>query len=173
MSYSFEKLIPGMPVEAQEAVQVQLRDRLTAAVKMLVYSIRAIEQRYGPEVMDVSRTGYLKDKADEMAERWKAEKEPPDRTLQAFCRRLEKACAGTHEWTRVIEEEHSIGYRFTRCMWAEIFRSLDAADIGRWICDSDEIVLKSFNKKLDLRLTKRLMDGASCCNHRYTTHDRS
>jgi hypothetical protein len=64
--------------------------------------------------------------------------------------------------------DDAIGYRFTRCMWAEIFRSLDAPDIGRWICDSDEIVLKSFNDRLELRLTKRLMDGDPYCDHLYT-----
>ena len=146
-----------------------LRDRLTAAVKMLVYSMRALQKRYGSEALQVARDGYLLQKAEEMRARWNEEPEPRDRSLKAFCSRLEEACIGTHEWTRVIDDAQAIGYRFTRCLWAEIFRSLNAAEIGRWICDSDEIVLKSFNEDLRLRIAKRLMDGDPYCDHVYCT----
>ncbi|NOR53991.1 MAG: hypothetical protein GQ536_07890 [Candidatus Aminicenantes bacterium] len=71
---------------------------------------------------------------------------------------------------RIIEEsEKAFELRITECLWAKTFLEKDAGDIGYLtICYGDLTSAKAYNPKLKLRLTKTLMQGFDCCNHRYT-----
>ena len=88
-----------------------------------------------------------------------------DRSLQAFCARLEVGCIGTHEWERMEDTSDRVAYRFTRCAWAELFRELGRPDIGHWFCDGDEPAARAFNPRIGFRRTQVLMDGDACCDH--------
>lgn len=49
------------------------------------------------------------------------------------------------------------------------FLEKNAGDIGYLtICYGDSASAKAYHPKLKLRLTKTLMQGFDCCNHRYT-----
>ena len=50
-------------------------------------------------------------------------------------------------------------------MWADIFRSLGAEDIGLWICEGDGPAAAAFNPAIRLKRTKTLMEGDDCCDH--------
>ena len=65
----------------------------------------------------------------------------------------------------MVDKPGQVGYRFRRCLWAEIFNELCAPDIGRWLCEGDEPSVRSFNPRLGLSRTKTLMSGDSQCNH--------
>ena len=71
---------------------------------------------------------------------------------------------------RIIEDsKKAFELRTTECIWAKTFREKNAGDIGYLtICYSDFISAKAFHPKLKLKLTKTLMQGFDCCNHRYT-----
>jgi len=59
--------------------------------------------------------------------------------------------------------------KVTECLWAQTFREANASDIGYIImCAGDIIFAEAFDTRLKLRLTKTLMNGDDCCNHRYT-----
>ncbi|MGQ9628915.1 MAG: L-2-amino-thiazoline-4-carboxylic acid hydrolase [bacterium] len=166
MPYFVDRMLSEEVSDAvQEAIVQKIGQKMAGAVGMLVAIVRAIEREYGPEGVEVARRGYYERVHKGTEESWAGVK---DRSLATFCERLEKGCAGTHEWERIIDTEHAIGYKFTKCMWAEIFRSLDAADIGRWICDGDEIALKAYNPRLEFQRTKTLMDGDDFCDHTFT-----
>ena len=66
---------------------------------------------------------------------------------------------------RVIEEPGRIGYHFTRCMWAEVYRELGEPELGLVICASDEPAVKAYNPQLAFERTKVLMDGDELCDH--------
>ena len=89
----------------------------------------------------------------------------PAADLREFCARLDTGCAGSHQWERVIDEPHRIGYQFTRCMWAEIYRELGEPLLGSFICAGDEPAVRSYNPKLAFRRTKVLMNGDEVCDH--------
>ena len=91
----------------------------------LVRVVRAIEAKYGKEGKKVAREGFLSDLKKRASEARNGKGD-----AQAFCADLEKKCADTHEWERVIDEQNRVAYRFTRCAYAEAFRRLGAADIG-------------------------------------------
>jgi hypothetical protein len=89
----------------------------------------------------------------------------PEVDLREFCARLDQGCAGSHRWERVVDEPDRIGYAFTRCMWAEIYRELGEPELGFVICAGDEPALKSYNPKLGFGRRQVLMNGDPVCDH--------
>jgi hypothetical protein len=88
-------------------------------------------------------------------------------SLQAYCAGLESGCAGTQEWERVEDRPDRIGYRFHRCIWAELFRELGRPDIGHWFCDGDADSARAFDPRIGFQRTRVLMDGDPYCDHLY------
>ena len=146
--------------ENEQFLDQQLKGKLTTACSIAVELLHAMEIHLGPEVRDVLR---------EMAENRKFR--PRENTglaeddLHLFCDNLDKGCVGTHRWERVVDEPTRIGYRYTRCMWAEIFRELGEPDLGFLLCAGDEPAVVAFNPELGFTRTKVLMHGDEACNH--------
>jgi hypothetical protein len=68
--------------------------------------------------------------------------------------------------------DSSFSFNITRCLWSEIFRELDAAEVGRaWICESDFPRAKTMHPKLELRREQTIMEGASHCDFSYVWND--
>lgn len=86
-------------------------------------------------------------------------------TLPAFCAALEAGCTGTHEWLKLEDTDKRQVYRFTRCMWAEIFNELGAPGIGYWLCEGDAPISSAFNPVIGFQRSKTLMEGDDCCDH--------
>ena len=94
-----------------------------------------------------------------------------DNSLRAYCQALEAGCRSSHEWEKEDTETRQ-AYRFTRCLWAEVYRELDAADIGFWICEGDGPAAAAFNPAIRLSRTKTLMEGDDCCDHVYYVEEQ-
>ena len=146
--------------ESEEIILDLLKRKLTTLARVAVDLLRAMEKRFGPEVRDVVR---------EMAEGQKVEPrsgagEPRD-DLKGFCDMVEKMAVGSHQWQRVIDEPGQIGYNYTRCMYAEIFRELGEPELGWVICARDAPWIKSYNPKLGFKRTRTLMEGDDICDH--------
>jgi len=154
------------PVDAETERQFLevLKRKVTSAVSVLVDAVRTIEELYGLEAVEAIREGRLRRGVERAAE---AGAEAADNSLRAFCSALEEACRGSHEWEKIQDTDDQQAYRFTRCMWAEIFRALDAGDIGIWFCEADGPVAAAFNPRIRFRRTKTLMEGDDCCDHVY------
>ena len=146
--------------ENQKVLLEHLKRKMKGAAGISVRLLHAMEERFGPEAREVVR---------DMARN----PEPPQRPdagdprvdLHEFCAGLDKACAGSHRWERIIDEPHRIGYHFTRCMWAEIYRELGEPELGFLMCAGDEPAVKSYNPKLAFERTKVLMNGDEVCDH--------
>jgi len=71
--------------------------------------------------------------------------------------------------SRIVEDTPTtIEMRITECLWAKTFRDADAADIGYVsMCYPDLASAPIYNPKIKLTLTKTLMQGNDCCNHRW------
>lgn len=137
-----------------------LKIKMKACARILVSAIRALEREYGPNAIEVAKKAVLAREA-----RATSQPENAENDLQDFCIQLEKGCIGSHMWERMIDAPDQVGYRFIRCLWAEIFNELNAADIGKWLCQGDEPSVKTFNPKLGFSRTKTLMDRQEECDH--------
>jgi hypothetical protein len=71
-------------------------------------------------------------------------------------------------YTFVEDTGKVLEWKFTECLFAKTFREANASDIGyATICYGDYGTVEGFNPKIRLTLTKTLMQGHDCCNHRY------
>jgi hypothetical protein len=150
--------------EVEEAVLDIIKLRTAFPVSMFVAAVRAAEAVGGPEAREAIR------KADyEGAIAWAREwgESVEDNSLRVFCESMEEGCLGANEWEKLENTDTRQAYRFSRCLWAEAFRELDAADIGCWICERDADVAAAFNPAIRFTRTKTLMEGDDCCDHVY------
>ena len=146
--------------EAEEVMMQILKRKMKTCASMLVRVVRALEEKFGPEVMETCQAqfGQYRPRPD-------SELGGPEDDLREFCDRLDKGCVGSHRWERVVDEPDRVGYRFLKCLWAEVFNELKAPDIGHWLCDSDDPGVRSYNPQLAFERTKTLMDGDEECDH--------
>ena len=161
MSGSVNDILP-VPIseENEEVLMALIKQKIKVAAGLSVRLLHAMEERFGPEARQVVR---------DMAENIKPKPRPdagePQADLSEFCTRLDKACVGSHRWERVINESDHIGYHYTRCMYAEIYRELGEPQLGFVICAGDEPGVRSYNPKLGFKRTKVLMNGDELCDH--------
>jgi len=68
--------------------------------------------------------------------------------------------------TESTEKAHQL--KVTECLWASTFRAANAGDQGfAAVCYGDYAFAKAFNPQFEMERDQTLMQGHSCCNHRY------
>jgi hypothetical protein len=137
-----------------------LKRKMKGAAKLSVRLLHAMEERFGPEAREV-----IREMIDNHNLTPRSDAGEPEDDLHQFCENLDKACAGSHLWHRIVDEPDRIEYRYTRCMWAEIYRELGEPELGFVICAGDEPAVRSYNAKLTLKRTRVLMTGEEICDH--------
>jgi len=161
MRGSLNDILPEpISAESEEIIRDLLKRKLKGSISRFVRVMRAMEAKYGPEAVEHARSlfGNVNPRPAEKLGR-------PEDDLRTRCDGLEEGCVLSHQWEKVIDEPDRIGFRFTKCLLAEIYLELDAADLGRWICEGDDPGIQSFNPKLRCKQTKLLMDGDDHCDH--------
>ena len=161
MRGSLNEILPEpISEEAEEILIEHMKRKMKGAAGLAIRLLHAMEARFGPEAREVVK---------EMAEgRKPAPREnagEPEADLKAFCDRLDTGCVGSHQWERVIDEPDCIGYHYTRCLWAEVYRELGEPELGFVICAGDDPAVRSYNAELGFRRTKVLMNGDEMCDH--------
>jgi len=161
MTGSLNDILPEPISEADEQALLELlKDKMRSAVGISVLLLHAMEARFGPEAREVVR--------DLARNRPMAPRPQPgeaEADLHTFCDRLEVGCVGSHRWERTVDEPDRIGYHFTRCMWAELFRELGEPELGWILCAGDEPAVRAYNPQLAFQRTKVLMAGDDLCDH--------
>jgi len=147
--------------ETRQAIEEIIKRKMKGAAGLAVRLLHAMEDRFGPEarqvITDMVHAGHPAPTEPRQSD--------PREDLQRFCERLDRGCTGTHRWTRVIDESDCIGYHYTRCAWAEVFRELGEPELGFVICAGDEPAVKACNPALGFRRTQVLMNGDEVCDH--------
>jgi hypothetical protein len=161
MSGSLNHILPEPISEENETVLTDhLKRKMKIAAEVAVLLLHEMEDRFGPEAREVVR-----DIAKGLVLMPRPGPGKPETDLHKFCAQLDKNCAGSHNWQRVIDEPGRVGYHYTRCMWAEIFHELGEPELGLILCASDEPAVISYNPELAFTRTKTLMDGDELCDH--------
>ena len=167
MPGSLNEILPE-PVSPrnEEAILALITRKMKSAANMGVRILHAMEERFGPQARQV-----LKDMEARMEPSPAPDAGDPCDDLHDFCDALDRGCVGSHRWERVIDEPGRVGYHFTRCAWAEIYRELGEPEIGWLYCAADEPGVKSRNPKLGFTRTKLLMKGEDICDHIFYVED--
>lgn len=161
MPGSLHDILPD-PISAanEQVVLALLKRKMKTAASVGVQLLHAMEERFGPEARQV-----LHDLVQRQQPTPRPDAAEPAADLQEFCTQLEQGCAGSHRWERVIDQPDRIGYHFTHCLWAEVYRELGEPELGSVICASDEPAVKSHNPQLGFIRTQTLMQGNALCDH--------
>jgi hypothetical protein len=145
--------------ENEKAIQDLIKRKMKVSLALAVEVLHAMENHFGPEARDVLRQ-MMKDQ--EFLPR--AEVGDPETDLKALCTMIDYFDVGSHQWQRVIETSSTVGYRYTRCLFAEIFLELGEPALGMVLCAGDEPWVRSFNPRLGLCRTQTLMEGDEVCD---------
>ncbi|MBN1671237.1 MAG: L-2-amino-thiazoline-4-carboxylic acid hydrolase [Kiritimatiellae bacterium] len=161
MTGELNDILPEPISEANEKVLLEaMKRKAKTAAGLTVRLLRRMEERFGPAAREVVR-----EMVREREPRPRPDAGEPRADLRAFCERMERGCCGSHRWERVVDEPDRIGYHFTRCMWAEIYRELGEPELGFYLCAGDEPAVRSYNPRLGFQRTKVLMNGDEVCDH--------
>jgi hypothetical protein len=163
MTGSLNEILPDPISEEDERVLLDLLKRkMMVMADIAVEILRAMEKEFGPRVREVVRAMIAHQEFDVRPDIGR-----PETDLREFCTLVEKMAAGTHTGTKAEDELRSVTYRFTRCMYAEIFRELEEPELGLIMCARDEPWVRSFNPKLAFKRTRTLMNGDEDCDNTY------
>lgn len=155
-----EILAEPISEENERIVNDLVKRKMKGVASLSVRLLQAMEERFGPEAREVVR-----DMTANQKRKPREETGSPAADLQDFCSNLDNACIGSHEWLRVVDEPDKIGYNYTRCLWAEVYRELGEPDLGYVICAGDEPAVEAHNPQLSFERTKTLMRGDELCDH--------
>jgi hypothetical protein len=154
-------------VDRLNAVGVLTRREIEA--RILAPIVDALGQRFGrDEVVAIVRdviVALAREQGRAMAETRQ------DISLRGF--------AGTLEpWTRdgALElevreqDDERLAFDVTRCRYAEMYRALGIPELGSVLsCNRDAALIEGFNANVRLVRTQTIMQGAPCCDFRYST----
>jgi len=128
-------------------------------------TLKALEEEFGPRVVDIARKGFLEAKL--VADK-EAFAKMDDKSVLNYCHWLNSILHLTHEFEMVYDEEKDEAqYNITFCPWAKYFRGIGGEKYGRFFCDADCPMVEAYDPHLGFEITQVLMDGDPCCNHRY------
>ena len=163
MAGNLNEILPDPISEADEQILLDLLKRkMTVMADIAVELLRAMEREFGSRAREVVREMV---NHQEFESRQDAGK--PETDLRDFCAMVDKAAVGTHKWKKTEDQPQSVGYRFTRCMYAEVFHELEEPELGLIMCARDEPWVRSFNPKLAFKRTRTLMSGDDLCDNMY------
>ena len=100
----------------------------------------------------------------------KQAQESSDRSLKSYTRMFAnpKDWEGLLKMEIVEDSEKAFEMKISECLQAVNYRENDADEIGYAnVCWGDYAWAEGFNPKIQLVRDKTLMQGHSCCNHRY------
>jgi hypothetical protein len=155
----------------QEKLELTYEKLFRSSVEDAVELTKAFEHALG------------KDKALEIIKKWTEKSvteavknqmaEKPIKSFEDF-KRLRKEQEKSPSWTHMLTLTHpeetskKLSYNITECLWAKVFKDLNATDLGYVLkCNHDFTMARAYHPKLRLKRTKTLMQGDSCCNHIY------
>jgi hypothetical protein len=148
--------------------RVGVLTRREVEARVLAPIIDALSKNFRPDkVLPIVRETVTQIAADQGAE---LAEQMGGNTLEHFADSLQY-------WTRdnaleidVIEQsEEAFWFNVTRCRYAELYRNLGISQYGTiFSCARDFALIKGFNRKINLKRTQTIMEGAAYCDFRYT-----
>lgn len=157
-------------IDRMNAVGVLNRREIEA--RILAPVIDALGQRFGRnEVVAIVRdvvAGIARDQGRAMAA------SRGDASLGSFAQTLGPWTRNDALRLRVIDESPArFAFDVTRCRYAEMYGALGIPELGEVLsCQRDAALIEGFNPDVTLTRTQTIMQGATCCDFRYTSTGR-
>lgn len=164
----------------REGLELPLREFFRQCCEPQVVLIRAFAAEIGYQrtlglIKEVRREAVL-----QAGLRWQESlvREDSRSDFELFVATLERVLrSDLHRLALEVEElertDNRLRLKVTRCLWAEIYRELEAEEIGyAYICEPNRALPEAFSAKIRLERTKTLMLGDEYCDHCYIFEER-
>ena len=151
----------------QQTLAMLEKRRIEAAILKHVYD--TLKASHGVEVAKTTIAQSVRRSAIEQAGQFAAAVGGKT-SLKTFIDRQELWIRGSALEREVVEQSDT-KYRFnvTRCKYAEMYREMGLGEIGHLLsCRRDATFCEGYDKRLTLKRTQTLMQGASHCDFDYT-----
>jgi hypothetical protein len=155
-----------------ETMAMLERRRIEAAMLKHVYD--TLKASHGIEVAQRTIAEAVRKSAIEQAAEMAA-RVGGKTSLETFIDRQEQWTRGGALERDVIEESPTrYRYNVTRCRYAEMYRDMGLGEIGHLLsCQRDATFCEGYDKRITLKRTQTIMQGASHCDFDYTFEDKS
>ena len=155
-----------------EAMGMLEKRRIEAAILKHVYD--TLKASYGIEVAQRTIAEAVRKSAMEQGAEMAA-KVGGKTSLKTFVDRQEQWTRGGALERDVIEESATrYRYNVTRCKYAEMYRDMGLGEIGHLLsCQRDGTFCEGYDKRIKLKRTQTIMQGASHCDFDYTFEEDS
>ena len=151
----------------QQTLAMLEKRRIEAAILKHVYD--TLKASHGAEVAKGTIAQSVRRSAIEQAGQFAAAVGGKT-SLKTFIDRQELWIRGGALEREVVEQSDT-KYRFnvTRCKYAEMYRDMGLGEIGHLLsCQRDGTFCEGYDKRLTLKRTQTIMQGASHCDFDYT-----
>ena len=163
-----------MTTEATETPVIPMleRRRIEAAILKNVYD--TLKESHGDEVAKRTLAEAVRKSSMEQAAFFAAQVDGKT-SLKSFIARQDLWKMGGALTTEVKEETDTrYVFHVTRCRYAEMYRDMGLGDIGHLLsCQRDGTFCEGYDKRLKLKRTQTIMQGASHCDFSYTYEDEA
>jgi hypothetical protein len=156
---------------SKEEVYLSQMDFLEVEKKYIeerVQILRALEKKFGKEVIDLAADAKKKVIHERMKEQYK---EMIPVNMEQFFRIIFSDFEGIDkitDFTVLDKTKNYLKVRINKCWYAEIFRKLNAGNIGhKMVCMMDPVMNKALNPKIKMSRPKKLMLGHKLCMFEY------
>jgi hypothetical protein len=152
--------------DTQQMAMLEKR-RIEAAILKHVYD--TLKASHGIEVAKRTVAEAVRQSAIEQAAEMAA-KVGGNTSLKTFIDRQEQWLRGGALERDVIEESDTrYRYNVTRCKYAEMYRDMGLGEIGHLLsCQRDGTFCEGYDKRIKLKRTQTIMQGATHCDFDYT-----
>jgi hypothetical protein len=146
--------------------------RIEARILKHVYD--TLQASHGIEVARKTIANAVRSSSIEQAKEFAAEVGGKT-SIQTFVDRQSLWKLGGALEMEVMEQtETSYAFNVTRCRYAEMYRDMGLGEIGHLLsCQRDATFCEGYDKRMRLKRTQTIMQGASHCDFRYTLVDNS
>lgn len=98
-----------------------------------------------------------------------------DDGLEAFAAQWEPWFRGGALEIETLEQNGTTwAFNVTRCRYAELYKDLGMAELGATLsCNRDGALVEGYSEDIRFKRTQTIMQGASCCDFRYTKRGES
>ena len=123
----------------------------------LIFMGRTLERLYGPDSLDML-VEYQNQKSKK---NWQKRGRECGRQDPGYLKCL--FSLDNHEYSVLRDDPNCLEVKITQCVHAEVFRSYNAADLGKkLICSGDYAVVAGYNPRIKLIRPTTCMTGDTC-----------
>jgi hypothetical protein len=153
-------------VDRLNAVGILTRREIEA--RILAPVIDGLAQRFGRDEVIAIVRDVIADIARQQGQAMAQSR--GDASLESFAQTLGPWTKGDALRLRVLQTTpERFDFDVTRCRYAELYRALGIPELGEVLsCQRDGALIEGFNPDVALTRTQTIMQGAPCCDFRYT-----